>query len=103
MFVFSRNQTLIPATNVKNIFSRVLGNFVHLSGEIIGNGWPVRIVLGGVGLASVLLGVGQEATGQIHQNEFEVRRDLQDGDSNNQSAIIEAFLDQLFDLAGERR
>jgi hypothetical protein len=103
MFVQWQNQALIPATNVKNIFGRVLENFVELSRDIFGNGWPAMVVLGGVGLTGMRLGVANSVVGLIHQNEFELRLELQDGNAEEQRAVIETFLDQLFDLAGERR
>jgi hypothetical protein len=103
MFVQWRNQTVIPSNNIMNIFSRVLANFVELSSGFFANDWPVRIVLGGVGISGMYLGIGEDTISPIHQNELEVRSNLQGGDANALRAIVEAFLDQLFDLAGERR
>lgn len=103
MFIRWQKDLLIPAMNVENIFSRVLENFVDLSRGSFGNGWPVKVVLGGVGLSGMRLGVARDVVGLIHQNEFELRMELQNGNTEEQHAVIEAFLDQLFDLAGERR
>jgi hypothetical protein len=103
MFVRWRGQVVIPTTNVKNIFGRVLANFLELSCDSFRNGLPVRIVLGGVGLGGMFLGVEGDPKGPIHRNELEVRKDLQDRNAGTRAAIIETFLDRLFDLAGERR
>jgi hypothetical protein len=104
MFVHWREIDLIPTINVKNIFSRVLENFVSLS-EQFGNGFPVTIVFGAVGLAGHRLPLDQsqqDFSGVIHQNELEVRVRLDDPTSAAREQAIETFLIRLFDLAGER-
>jgi hypothetical protein len=80
MFARWRGDVLIPCTNVGNIFGRVLQNFVELSRDSFGNGWPTNVVLGGVGLTGMRLGVGPNAVGLIHQDELEVRRELRRSD-----------------------
>jgi hypothetical protein len=45
--------------NIETIFVRVLENFVRLSHEVFGNGWPMTAVVGGGGLNGLELGVGR--------------------------------------------
>ncbi|SPP97825.1 hypothetical protein [Bradyrhizobium vignae] len=104
MFVRYQGETVVPTVNVKNICARVLDNFVTLSEQALGNSFPVTIVLGGVGLAGCYIGTNPDGMfGPIHQEEVELRRQLTDASSEAQHAIIEQFLDPLFDLAGVRR
>jgi hypothetical protein len=106
MFAHWQGTDLIPTINVKNIFSRVLENFLSLSEQQFGNGFPVAIIFGAVGLAGYRLPLDQNQynfSGAIHQNELEVRLRLNDETSDTQEQAVETFLSQLFDLAGERR
>jgi hypothetical protein len=105
LFVHWRDIDSIPTINVKNIFSRVLDNFVSLS-EQFGNGFPLTIVFGAAGLAGYRLPLDQnqqDFSGVIHQNELEVRVKLDDPTRSAQERAVETFLNRLFDLAGERR
>jgi hypothetical protein len=104
MFVRYQGETVIPTVNVQNIFGRVLENFVMLSEQALGNSFPVTIVVGGVGLAGCYIGTNPDGMfGPIHQPELELRRQLTNASSDAQRAIVEEFLDHLFDLAGVRR
>ena len=103
MFVQHQNETLIPTTNVENIFGRVLENFVELW-QRYDNGWPAIAVMGGVGLSGVRLGIGsQEISRPIHIDEREVRIELQSGSADEMQAATSTWLDELYDLAAERR
>ena len=102
MFVTHQGDVLIPTTNVQNIFGRVLENFVEMS-SAYGNGWPVRIVMGGVGLSGVRLGIGRHQISQpIHINEREVRAELETGSEEERAAAVAAWLTELYDIAGVR-
>jgi hypothetical protein len=103
MFAHWQNQILIPSRNVDIIFGRVLENFVELSNTRLGNGWPAIVVIGAVGITGMRLGVVQEIVGKVYQDSFELRREFQNGSPEEQRSVIEAVLDQLFDLAGVRR
>jgi hypothetical protein len=47
--------------------------------------------------------VARDVVGQIHQEAFELRAKMEDGSREEQDRIINALLDQLFDLAAVRR
>jgi hypothetical protein len=74
-----RGHSFIPTRNIETIFGRVLENFVRLSQEVFGNGWPVTAVVGGVGLNGLQLGVGHDYEGHIHRDAFELRLKMEDG------------------------
>jgi hypothetical protein len=95
--------SFIPTRNVETIFGRVLKNFVSLSRDVFGNGWPMTAVAGGVGLNGLELGVGHDYEGRIHRDEFELRFEMQAGSPEEQDRIINALLDEIFNLAGVRR
>ena len=96
---------LIPTTNVYNIFSRVLENFVSLSQNEFANGNPITVIIGAVGLAGHRLPVGRnqyEHVGPIHQNEVELRATMNDPSVAAQEEFVDRFVHQLYDLAGVR-
>lgn len=104
MFQRYQNEIVIPTVNVQNIFGRVLANFVALSSDEFGNGFPVTVVMGGVGLNGCYIGTNPNGMfGPIHQNEMELRHDLTGASPGEQQAIVEEFLNLLFDLAGAER
>jgi hypothetical protein len=98
-----QGHSFIPTRNVETIFGRVLQNFVHLSQDVFGNGWPVTAVVGGVGLKGLELGVGHDYEGRIHREAFELRLKMKDGSLEEQDRVVTALLDELFNLAGVRR
>ena len=100
MFVRHQGDELIPMTNVRNIFGRVLENFVQLA-ERNASGWPMLVVMGGVGLRCVRLGIGRQQISQpVHVDEREVRITLADGSQQGRDRAIQGWLEELFDLAG---
>lgn len=103
MFATWQGDSFMPSRNIETIFGRVLENFVRLSQDVFGNGWPATVVIGGVGLSGLRLGVGRDVDGLIHRDGFELRARLDDGSREEQDKIINALLDQIFDLAGVRR
>lgn len=102
MFVNHQGDVLIPMTNVRNIFGRVLKNFVETS-QAYGNGWPVIAVMGGVGLRGVRLGIGRhQISSHIHVDEREVRSELSSVAPSEREHAVEAWVDELYDIAGVR-
>lgn len=98
-----RGHSFIPTRNVETIFGRVLQNFVQLSQDVFGNGWPMTAVIGGVGLNGLELGVGHDYEGHIHRDAFELRIEMKDGSAGEQDRVIDAVLEEIFNLAGVRR
>ncbi|CCD84565.1 protein of unknown function [Bradyrhizobium sp. ORS 285] len=96
---------LVPARNVQNIFSRVLQNFCDVASESLGLSSPYTIEFGGLCLAGARLSVGvrDECFGPIHQSMLVVRSVLNNEDLASQQALVERFVDELFDLAGADR
>ncbi len=102
IFMHHRDDILIHATNVRNIFGRVLENFVTLSNGYR-NGWPLRAMLGGVGLRGVRLSVGRYYVSQpIHLDEREIEAKLSEPTAEAIQSAIGAWLDELYDIAGVR-
>lgn len=100
MFARHQGDELIPMTNVRNIFGRVLENFVQLA-ERNASGWPMLVVMGGVGLRGVRLGIGRHEISQpMHVDEREVRVALADGSPQERDRAVQVWLEELFDLAG---
>jgi len=102
MFMHHRDDVLIHATNVRNIFGRALENFVTLS-DGYGNGRPLHVVMGGVGLRGVRLSVGRYYVSQpVHLDEREIGVELSEPSAEAARGAIEAWLDELYDIAGVR-
>ncbi|WP_424629606.1 hypothetical protein [Bradyrhizobium sp. SYSU BS000235] len=102
MFVRHQSDDLIPTTNVRNIFGRVLENFVGLSNGY-GNGTPLRAIIGGVGLRGKRLGIGPHSMSQpIHVDERQIEIDLVAGSQDERDAAIATWLAELYDIAGVR-
>lgn len=102
MFVHYQGDEVIPTTNVRNIFGRVLENFAGLS-EAYGNGWPVVAVMGGVGLRGVRLGIGRHQISEpIHVEDREIRVKLASGSAEEREGAVNAWLAELLDIAGVR-
>jgi hypothetical protein len=100
MFMHHRDDVLIHATNVRNIFSRVLENFATIS-DGYGNGRPLQVVMGGVGLRGVRLSVGRHYVSQpVHLDEREIGVELSEPSAEAARGAIEAWLDELYDIAG---
>lgn len=102
MFVNHQSDVLIPMTNVRNIFGRVLENFAETS-QAYGNGWPVIAVMGGVRLHGVRLGIGRhQISSRIQVDEREVRSELSSATPSEREHAVEAWVDELYDIAGVR-
>ena len=99
MFVHHQGDDLIPTTNVQNIFGRVLESFVELS-NAYGNGTPLRVIMGGVGLRGIRLDIGRYQISQpIHVDERQIVVDLATGSQDERDAAIAAWLAELYDIA----
>lgn len=60
-------------------------------------------VVGGVDLNGLQLGVGHGYEGHIRRDAFELRFEMEDGSPEEQDRVINALLDEIFNLAGVRR
>lgn len=102
MFVHHQGDDLIPSTNVQNIFGRVLENFVTLSNGY-GNGTPLRVIMGGVGLRGKRLGIGRHQISQpIQVDERQIAVELPTGSRDERDAAVAAWLAELYDIAAVR-
>ncbi|MHC2676972.1 hypothetical protein ACVI1J_009135 [Bradyrhizobium diazoefficiens] len=102
MFVNHQGDDLIPMTNVRNIFGRVLENFVEVS-QGYGNAWPMIAVMGGVGLLGVQLGIGRhQISSPIQVDDREVRVELSSPEPSERERAVEVWIEELFDIAGVR-
>jgi hypothetical protein len=107
----TRNQFLrqgdafvVPATNVENLYQRVLANYCTVASDDFVMAPPYEIELGAVGIRGAHLGIGRNHVSKpIYVNEINVRPRLSGIDSASQRRCIEEFLDKLYDLAGEVR
>ncbi|MGJ4941407.1 hypothetical protein ACQR1W_12610 [Bradyrhizobium sp. HKCCYLS1011] len=102
IFMHHRDDVLVHATNVRNIFGRVLENFVGLSDDY-GNGWPLQVVMGGVGLRGVHLSVGRHYVSQpIHLDEREIEVKLSVPTVDAIRRAVGVWLDELYEIASVR-
>jgi hypothetical protein len=103
------DELVVPMVNVDNIYKRVLANYISVAGEDLGVTRPYQVEMGAVGLKDMRLclpqpvSAGDEVSGPIYENELKLRRVLNDTGPGNQRALIEEFLDALYDLAGVTR
>jgi hypothetical protein len=90
--------------NVENIYGRVLRNYCSVAADDFGIEPPYQIELGALGLSGAVLGINRYGmSGSIHQDQFKLRRIMNDVTAGTQKKLIGDFLDALFDLAGEDR
>lgn len=102
MFFTHQGSDQIPIANVRNIFGRVLANFLEAS-QMYGNGWPVVAVMGGVGLRGVRLAIGRHhISGAILVDEREIRCELSDAAQAERERAVETWVEKLLDIAGAR-
>jgi hypothetical protein len=95
---------LIPTVNVENICGRVLDNFCSVAADVFGMTPPYQIELGAIGLSGAVLGINRYGMSEpIYDNQIKFRRVLNDASPDARQTLIGAFLDALFDLAGEDR
>jgi hypothetical protein len=93
----------IPTGSVERIYQRVLANFVSIA-EALGLTSPITVAFGATGLRDVWLGIAQrDLRGPIHDDQLVVRRVLHTTSAAAQAEALGAFLDELFDRAGEER
>jgi hypothetical protein len=93
----------IPTGAVEHIYQRVLANFVS-NAEVLGLTGPFTVEFGATGTGGVWLGTAQRnLRGPIHDDQLMVRRVLNDPSAAGQASALDAFLDELFDRAGEGR
>jgi hypothetical protein len=100
---------VVPMVNVENIYKRTLANYIVLAGEDLGVAPPYQVEMGAVGLRDMRLSLPQpvsvrgEVSEPIYENELKLRRVLNDTSPGNQRALVDEFLDDLYDLAGVTR
>jgi hypothetical protein len=95
---------IIPTGNVKNLYERVLGNYCMVARDDFGIEPPYQIELGAVGISNMRLGVEVDRISDvIHRDQHKLRRMLNDASHALQRKLVGDFLDELFDLARERR
>jgi len=97
---------VVPMVNVKNIFGRVLANFIQVAGEDLGIAPPYQIEMGAVGLRDVCVSLPRNrspwpnaVSEPIYENQLSVRLVLNDTGIPSQKGLIEEFLRKLYDLA----
>jgi hypothetical protein len=104
LFAEYQGDMVVPMVAVSNFYSRVLNNYILISSEL-GSGPPHTVEMGAVGLSEVRLSMPppnpwNQVSGPIHQDEFRIRRVLNDVAADNQSQLIDEFQHNLYDLVG---
>ena len=100
-------ELVIPAVNVKNIYERVLANYVSVARDELGISGPYQIEMGVVGLNSLHISLPEhlrqrpsDVSGPIYEDNFTLRRVLNDTGLKAQQALVSEFIVNLYDLAG---
>jgi len=97
---------IVPMVNVENIYRRVLANFISIAGDDLKIAPPYRVELGATGLKDMRVSLPRPAnqwddlSEPIYENDLKVQQALTDTNVANQTAILEEFLDKLYDIAG---
>jgi hypothetical protein len=95
---------IVPTTNVENLYRRALENYCSVASHEFGIEPPYNVELGAIGLSDARLGIGRDTvSGPIYQEECKLRRVLNDTSPGAIQRVVEEFLVELFDLAGEVR
>lgn len=104
LIVRRQDMRLVPTTNVENYYRRALENYCGVAAREFGIPPPYQVELGAVGLRELRLGIGtQHISGPIHANELKARRILNDASTRSIGRVIDEFVGELYDLAGEER
>ena len=101
-------QLAVPIVNVKNIFTRVLANYIVVAREKLLIGLPYQVEMGAVGLKDIRLILPQPARWErlsepIYETVLKIRRVLNDANTAGQQALVDEFLSKLCDLADVAR
>jgi hypothetical protein len=95
---------LVPTTNVEDFYQRVLENYCSIARHELGIQPPYEVEMGAIGLRDVRLGIAMYNISEpIHVPELRLRRVLTDAGPDSVDGLVEEFLVELFDLAGETR
>ena len=101
-------QLAVPIVNVKNIFTRVLANYIVVAREKLLIGLPYQVEMGAVGLKDIRLILPQPARWErlsepIYETVLKIRQVLNDANTAGQQALVDEFLSKLCDLADVAR
>jgi hypothetical protein len=100
---------VVPMVNVENIYKRTLTNYIVVAGEDLGVAPPYQVEMGAVGLKDMRLSLPQpvsvrgEVSEPVYEHELKLRRVLNETSAESQRAVVDEFLDKLYDLAGVTR
>ena len=103
------NDLVVTMVDVENIYKRTLTNYIVVAGEDLGVAPPYQIEMGAVGLQDMRLslpppgGARGEVSEPVYEDEIKLRRVLNDISAESQRAVVDEFLDKLYDLAGVTR
>lgn len=90
---------------VHDIFSQVLGDYIAFAAEVLELQPPYTLKLGAIGLHGVCVSCPapnpyNNAAGPIHDNSSVVLRVVNTKAKQAQDRVVEAFIGELYDLAG---
>jgi hypothetical protein len=89
---------------LKTFVDECLKNFCSVAADAFGIQPPYQIELGAVGLSGTRLGFNPDRISEpIYNDQLKFRRTLNDVSLGTRQKLISAFVDALFDLAGEDR
>jgi hypothetical protein len=99
---------VIPMEKMRKIFSRVLGDYVAFAADVLELPPPFSVELGAIGLRDVRVSHPapnpyNETAGPIHDASCMVRRVIHSAAKQTQDTVVEAFVTELYDLAGVAR
>lgn len=103
LIVRRKDKFIVPTTNVENLYRRALENYCRVASHEFAIEPPYQVELGAIGLRDAYLGIGMDTAGPIYENERKLRRLLNDTSRDSVHRLVEEFLSELFDLAGEVR
>jgi hypothetical protein len=106
---FFCTDNVVPMMNVRNIYSRVLADYVSVANEELAIAPPYQIEMGAIGLENMRLLDNKsgnpwgDKSEPIYEPALKVRRILNDTSTKSQGTLISEFLEELFDLAAAAR
>jgi hypothetical protein len=95
--------TVVPTIALENIYRRVLANYVQILEKGFGIAPPYAVVFGAIGLRDAHVGLNNSVDGPIYNDRIEIRRVLNEANTQAQAAVVREFVDAVLDLAGVRR
>ena len=102
-----RGHIVMPMAAIESTIQRVLSDYVAIAKDSLKLALPYQIEMGAIGLSNVRLGLPQSRQGSLSSPilvpEFKKRLLLNDWGQSAQSALIDGFMDAVFDLSGEVR